>query len=98
MAIGFRCWWPGISISGRSTSCMLDRHPDMSPVEVLPEGGTSAGAALPGEVSALELTLRALEPLLGDPDVTEICINRPREAYVESSAGWRCESLPFADF
>jgi len=49
------------------------------------------------ESSALDLTLRALRPLLIDRDVTEICINRPGEAYVETRHGWRCEPLPFAN-
>ncbi len=50
------------------------------------------------EHSALDLTLRALRPLLRDGDVTEICINRPREAYVESKAGWRHVPLEFATY
>lgn len=50
------------------------------------------------ECSALDLTLRALRPLLIDRNVTEICINRPGEAYIETRAGWRCEPLPFATF
>jgi type IV secretion system protein VirB11 len=50
------------------------------------------------EASALELTLRALRPLLDNPEVTELCINRPCEAFVETRSGWRKESLPFADF
>jgi type IV secretion system protein VirB11 len=54
----------------------------------------SAGA----EVSALGLTLRALRPLLANSDVTELCINRPKEAFIETSAGWHREPLPFADF
>jgi type IV secretion system protein VirB11 len=48
--------------------------------------------------SALSLTLHALRPLLGSPDVMELCINRPGEAFVETPAGWRREQLPFADF
>ena len=48
--------------------------------------------------SSLELTLRALRPLLSDSDVMELCINRPCEAFVETRSGWRRESLPFADF
>src|SRR5215469_6471488 len=48
--------------------------------------------------SALELTLRGLQPLLADPDVTEVCINRPAEAFVETRAGWRRQVLPLADF
>ena len=47
--------------------------------------------------SALDLTLRALRPLLAG-DVMELCINQPFEAYVESRQGWRREHLPFADF
>ena len=50
------------------------------------------------DVSALRLTLRSLEPLLSNPDVTEVCINRPQEAFIETSSGWRCETLPFATF
>lgn len=50
------------------------------------------------ESSALDLTLRALRPLLIDREVTEICINRPGEAYVETRAGWRCVPLGFASF
>ncbi len=48
--------------------------------------------------SSLELTLRALRPLLSDSDVMELCINRPCEAFVETRSGWRREALPFADF
>ncbi len=50
------------------------------------------------EMSALALTLRALRPMLSNPEVTELCINRPLEAFLETSAGWRREPLPFADF
>jgi len=62
-----------------------------------------AGAATPTgapmvDVSALRLTLRALEPLLADPEVTEVCINRPQEAFIETGSGWRRESLVFASF
>jgi type IV secretion system protein VirB11 len=48
--------------------------------------------------SALELTMRALRPHLSDPEVTELCINRPGECFIETHAGWRQEPLPFADF
>lgn len=48
--------------------------------------------------SALDLTLHALRPILGDRDVTEICINRPGEAYLETREGWRCVPLAFASF
>jgi type IV secretion system protein VirB11 len=48
--------------------------------------------------SSLDLTLQALRPLLADPEVTEVCINRPLEAFVETRSGWRHQPLPFADF
>jgi type IV secretion system protein VirB11 len=48
--------------------------------------------------SALELNLRALRPILNDPNVTELCINRPGEAFIETQRGWECRCLPFADF
>jgi type IV secretion system protein VirB11 len=50
------------------------------------------------EMSALALTLQALRPMLADPEVTELCINRPREAFLETRSGWRREPLAFADF
>jgi type IV secretion system protein VirB11 len=37
-------------------------------------------------------------PLLADTGVTELCINRPHEAFIESSKGWRREVLPWADY
>jgi type IV secretion system protein VirB11 len=49
-------------------------------------------------VSALRLTLHPLEPLLANPEVTELCINRPQEVFVETASGWRREALPFASF
>ena len=48
--------------------------------------------------SALELTLRALRPLLRDAEVTELCINAPGEAFVETRSGWVRRAVPFADF
>jgi type IV secretion system protein VirB11 len=65
--------------------------------EAAPPAG-SPRESRPSESSALELTLRALRPLLDRSEVTEVCINRPQEAFVETNAGWRRESLPFADF
>lgn len=50
------------------------------------------------DTTALDLTLRSLRPLLDRPDVTEVCINRPHQAFVETSNGWRSEPLAFADF
>lgn len=48
--------------------------------------------------SALELNLNALRPLLAREGVTEVCINEPGVAYLETRSGWSRESIPFADF
>jgi type IV secretion system protein VirB11 len=55
-------------------------------------------AAAAGGGSSLDLTLEALRPLLADPEVTELCINRPCEVFLETRSGWRCVAAPFADF
>ena len=48
--------------------------------------------------TALALTLRPLRPVLADPEVLELCINRPGEAFVETRAGWVRVPLAFADY
>ena len=55
-------------------------------------------ALAPCNGTALDLTLEALRPLLADPEVTELCINRPREVFLETRSGWRSVAAPFADF
>jgi type IV secretion system protein VirB11 len=50
------------------------------------------------DLSALELTMRPLRPLLAAPDVTDLCINRPGEAFIETTCGWRREPLACVDF
>lgn len=52
----------------------------------------------PADSSSLELTLRALRPILADPEVTELCINAPGEAFVETRSGWERRAIGFADF
>src|SRR5665213_359527 len=86
-AIGFRFWSRATWISGRSISCAARRA-----------SISSDGAAAPLERSALALTLRDLDPILGAEGVTELCINRPGEAYVESASGWQRVPLAFAGF
>jgi type IV secretion system protein VirB11 len=50
------------------------------------------------ESSSLTLTMRAMRRLLEDPGITEICVNRPGECFVETGTGWRREPLPEASF
>ena len=58
----------------------------------------SAEGAPLATASALDLNLRALRPLLTRSDVTELCINQPGVAYLETREGWQREVIPFADF
>jgi type IV secretion system protein VirB11 len=60
------------------------------------EVATSFG--IRADASALELNLKSLRPLLSRSDITEVCINQPGRAYIETKAGWRVEELPFATF
>lgn len=55
-------------------------------------------ALIAGTASALDLNLRALRPLLSRQDVTELCINQPGVAFLETHDGWRRETIAFADF
>ncbi len=55
-------------------------------------------AVIAGTASALDLNLRALRPLLARQDVTELCINQPGVAFLETHDGWHRETIAFADF
>jgi type IV secretion system protein VirB11 len=55
-------------------------------------------AVLQEDTSSLAHTLAPLRPILDNPQVTEVCVNRPREAFVQTYAGWSREPLEFADF
>ena len=48
--------------------------------------------------SSLTHTLAPLRPILDNPRVTEVCINRPKEVFIQSYDGWSTEALPFADY
>jgi type IV secretion system protein VirB11 len=71
---------------------------DVSYLAPSPPQPSSARVPLVAESSALDLTLRALQPFLCNPDVTELCINRPGEAFLETREGWICQPLDFATF
>jgi type IV secretion system protein VirB11 len=51
-----------------------------------------------GERSSLDHFLDPLRHLLDDDKVTEICINKPGEAYVERYSGWSCEPMSILTF
>jgi len=69
--------------------------PVRTPVDSAP---SSRARDFADQATSLALTLRALQPLLTRADVTEICINRPHEAFIETPHGWERERLAFADF
>jgi type IV secretion system protein VirB11 len=56
----------------------------------------AANPAALRERSALEHYLTPMRPLLADPEVTELCINRPGEALLERHSGWERVPLPIA--
>ena len=58
----------------------------------------SVDAVFAGEATALDQYVAELRPWLGDPSVTELCINRPGEVHVERSSGWSREPASFASF
>ena len=77
----------------------MNSMPSQSAARPLKAASSSVSRDCVGvEASALELNLSALRPLLSDPDVTELCINRPGEAFIETRTGWRTQALPFADY
>jgi type IV secretion system protein VirB11 len=55
-------------------------------------------SAAVGEATSLDHFLLPMRPLLADPDVTEICINRPGESFVERQSGWSREVTAFASY
>jgi len=61
-----------------------------------PLAARDAGPEGTVDPTALAQYVSQLRPWLADSVVTEICINRPREAFIERSAGWRRELMPFA--
>ena len=47
--------------------------------------------------SSLTLSLQVLRPFLR-PDVTELCINRPSEVFLETRTGWERHAVPALDY
>jgi type IV secretion system protein VirB11 len=58
----------------------------------------SSGHFPAADLSSLSHTLGPLRPILDDPKVTEVCINRPTEGFIQTYDGWQRETLSFADF
>jgi len=60
-------------------------------------GGIAPAQPVPA-AGALEWMLGALAPWLSDPAVTEWCVYRPGEAFVERDRQWTRVAVPFATF
>jgi len=50
------------------------------------------------EISTLGLTLRPLQSFLEAPEVTELCVNRPAEVFIETHEGWTRACVPELSF
>ncbi len=70
------------------------REPDM-PRLLAAEAASGSNAS---HSSALQLSLRPLQRFLDDEAITELCINRPGEVYLEGSGGWRREAVADVTF
>jgi type IV secretion system protein VirB11 len=75
-----------MSISVLSTACAPASPP------------TEAGPAAAPARSSLEHFLDPLRALLCDEQVTELCINRPGELFIETYSGWQREARPHFTF
>jgi len=51
-----------------------------------------------GADASLRYLLRPFEEVLAEPEVTEICVNRPGEMFVETAGVWRCSEKPELTF
>jgi type IV secretion system protein VirB11 len=59
------------------------------------------GDALPISAAggeAIAHLMQPIAPLLAHPKATEVCINRPREAWLEALSEWTCLPVPTLDF
>ena len=55
-------------------------------------------SAGPAPETSLDHALRSLRPWLDDPELTELCVYRPGEAFIERGRAWTCVPMPFASF
>jgi len=71
--------------------------PSVPAFPVGPGRGAAVCAIASPARSSLELILKPLQPVLALASVTELCINRPGELFIEATGGWRREVWPQLD-
>src|ERR1700683_862128 len=79
-------------------SCAVSLSNHNSASVATDRGSLGTRSVAQSDTSALGLTLRILDCFLRDPKVTELCVNRPGEIFVETADGWRRESNPEITF
>jgi type IV secretion system protein VirB11 len=62
------------------------------------EMSNQANSGFAGDFLAYQYEVLGIAEHLSSPDVTEICINRPGELYLETRQGWRREEAPRLTF
>jgi len=86
-------WISAASTGFTSPPMRASREPDMEQLLA-----TEPSSATLSHSSALHLSLRPLRPFLDDEAITELCINRPGEVYLECREGWRREAVAAATY
>ena len=104
---GCRCWWRVTSALPRCTPLLVGDNGglrrgreglDPATREIVREVVLTHVAADPSAIpTALAQYVAALAPWLSDASVTELCINRPGEVFVERASGWTREAALVCD-
>jgi type IV secretion system protein VirB11 len=71
----------------------------LQPNDELSRGSASNGSAIGvAPETSLDLALKSLRPWLTDPELTELCVYTPGEAFIERARTWTRVAMPFASF
>jgi type IV secretion system protein VirB11 len=71
----------------------------LQPSDELSRGSASNGSAVGvAPETSLDLALTSLRPWLTDPELTELCVYTPGEAFIERARSWTRVAMPFASF
>jgi type IV secretion system protein VirB11 len=62
-----------------------------------PQGGNGKAARQFGQDTSVRFLLQPFGLFLEDPDITEVCVNRPGEVYCERQSAWEYHEAPALD-